>query len=427
MNENLEKIENSEAYLEFEIDVKTFAAAWKKSYQKNAKKYALPGFRRGRASQAALEAKFGTHIFLEDAIDEVVPDQYYTAIKALGIEAIGEPDIEIGYIEKDKPVIVKACVPVKPEVILGALEGLEIQIPEADNITDEAVEKHLQAMRRKNKLILEKLHEEATEGDTVTFDYQCYLDGALLEKRKDFKLLLGKDSFYPDFDNHLIGVKAGESLKILLHFSEEDTVEQLAGKSVFFKVKVKKVENISLRELDDGFAREIGKAENMESLRIKARALLEETAEWQMIERKRQAAVKGFLERCEVVLPDAVVMQRARLMLEQFSKMLSDQGKSVDLYLQANHLDEVAFKKQLWEDAKLALKSDYVLEKIIETRGLGKLGEEELRQGLEDFAASIGMERENAGQNLGPLAEKVKFDLKAAKAAQYLVDHTLWH
>lgn len=424
MSATLEKVENSEAYLEIIIAAEKFAAGWEKSYKKNAKKYQIPGFRKGSAPRAALEAKFGPNIFLEDAIEIVVPDEYYAAIKELGIIPIGEPDIEVGYVEQGKPVSVKVCVPVKPEVVLGELEGLEIKVPEVPPVTDIEVEKYLQNLQAENKQIVPKVNEPAVMGDTVTFDYRGTVEGTAIGKEEDFKLLLGSGLFFPGFEEHLIGVKQGDKLNVIINFPEDNPAAQLAGKSALFKVKVKKVEDIRLRELDDQFAREIGKAESLEGLRAEGRKRLLEMADQRRSELKRQAAVQALLEKCDVTVPESVVMQRAQSMLEQFSSQLAAQGGNIEMYLQMTNSDPAAFKKQIWEEAKLNLKAEFVLGKIIDEKGF-EITEEELMAGIEAFAATLGMEKENAREKIGSLLQKVEFALKAGKAAQYLVDHAV--
>ncbi len=81
-------------------------------------------------------------------------------------------------------------------------------------------------------------------------------------------------------------------------------------------------------------------------------------------------------------------------------------------------------KREIWENAKNITKSNYILEKIIQEKGF-EVSDAELTSGIETFAVNIGMDTKNAKKNLGPLVEKVLFDLKANKAIQYLLDHAV--
>jgi len=333
MNETLEKVENSEAYLEFVIEAEKIEEGLEKSYKKNVKKYNVPGFREGNAPRAILEAKHGQEIFLEDALEFIVPDEYYAAIRELGLNTIGEPDIELGYVEKGKPVIVKVCVPVKPEVTLGKLEGLEIQVSMSKEVTNEDVENYLQGLRSQNKLVIAKTNEPAVLGDTVTIDYKCTMEDVPFDGQEDYKLVLGSDTFFPGFEDKLVGVKKGDKLEIEISFPEDHTLVQLAGKSALFKVTVNNVENIQLRELDDQFAQDIGKVNDLKELRLLTMKKIQEMNTQNTLNMKKQSAVKATLERCKVSVPGFIVMQHAKEILEQFSKQMEDQGGSVELYI----------------------------------------------------------------------------------------------
>lgn len=427
MNATLEKVENSEAYLEIVIETGKFEEALEKSYKKNVKKYNVSGFRKGSAPRTILETKFGPEIFFEDAIEFVVPNEYYAAIKELELKTIGEPDIEVGYIKKGKPVSVKVRVPVKPEITLGKLEGLEIKVQKADEVTEKAIEKYLQDLRFQNKKIIDKSNEFAALGDTVTIDYKYSIEGTDTTydgKKEDFKLLLGSDTFFPGFDEKLVGVKKGDKLNVEISFPKEHLAVQLASKIVLFKVSVKSVENVQLRELNDQFAQEIANMNNLEELREEAKKKLLELASLRALNTEKQAVIRALLDTHDVSVPEFVVMQQAQMMLEQFTTQVESQGGSIELYLQMINSNAENLKREMWEAARNATKSSYILEKIIEEKNF-QVSDKELNSGIEAFATSIGMEKENAKENLGPLVDKVLFDLKANKAVQYLLNHAV--
>ncbi|SDE51719.1 trigger factor [Sporomusa acidovorans] len=424
MNATLEKVENSEAYLEFVIEAAKLEEGMEKSYKKNVKNYHVPGFRKGSAPRYMLEAKYGPEVLYGDAVDFIVPDEYYAAIRELNLKTIGEPDIEVGYIVKGKPVNVKVRVPVKPEVILGSLEGLEIKVPQPYAVTEKDVEKYLQDLCSKNKIVIDKEQKPAAQGDTVTIDYECSVDGSLPGgKEQNMKVVLGADTFFPGLEEKLVGVKKGDHLHVETTFPQNHPATQLAGKRALFKIKVKNVENIQPWELNDQFAQQVAKMNSLEELRSDARRKLSEIASQRDLYGKKQAVIKALLDTCEFDVPDSLVMQQAQLMLEEFTKRVSAEGGSIELYLQMTNTDFASFKKQLWEDAKMVIRTNCLLEKIIEEKAF-EVSDEELKNGIEAFGIRIGMAKENAKkENLGPLVDKVLFDLKADKAVAYLLEH----
>ncbi len=418
------KVENSEAYLEIEIAAEVFEEGLEKAYHKVIKKVDIPGFRKGSAPRAVLEANYGTEILLQDAIDQVVPPAYYAAIKDLKLDPIGEPDIEVGYVISGEPVMVKTIVPLRPEVTLGQIEGLEVTVPAVDPVKEKDVEKYLQDLCIQNRKVIEKTYEPAAIGDTVTINYQGYVEDTVFQGEENFKILLGSNTFIPGFEEQLIGVKAGDQVEVRIKFAPEHPAQTLAGKNAVFNVTVIKVENIQNRNLDDQFAREAANVNNIEELRLQVKTQLLAINSQRAVELQRQAVIAAALELCEFTVPEYLVMERAKLMLEQFTKQLASQGGNIDLYLQMTNSNEESLKREIWKDAKIHTRVSFMLDKIVAEKDF-ELSDDELNQGLEAFAAKIGMDTKNAKANLGPMVENVMYELKIEKAIQYLLDHAV--
>lgn len=422
MNATLEKIENSEAHFKFSIEAEKFEIALEKSFKKNVNNYKIPGFRKGKVTRAVLESKMGPEVLYQDALDFVVPEEYAATLKELDLNPVGDPDIEVGSIEKGKPLSIKVSVPITPEVTLGTIEGLEVKVPKTREVTDKDIERYLEGLRSRNKKVRDKLDESALSGDTLTIDYKCTVEDTTYDDVLDYKFMLDLNNPILGFEDHLLGAQKGDSLNIENHFPADYSLKQLAGKKARFIVTVKKVEDIQLRELDDQFAQEVGKVQNLKELRLKAKRELDEMASLRSTNLLRQAIIKAMLEKCEVTVPEFLVLERAKDMLDQLSKQLAAEGGDIDLYLQMTRKKPESFKKQMWEEAKNAVKTEFILDKIIKEKDF-QVSEEELDQGAEVFASQIGMDKEDARKNLGPLMNKVLFELKAEKAIQYVIDH----
>ncbi|MEL1136012.1 trigger factor [Desulfitobacterium sp. THU1] len=421
MNAVLEKIENSEAHIHFTINYKLFEDALEKTYKKNKKNYQVAGFRKGNVPRTVIESQYGPTVFYQEALDLIMPDKYQEALVSLDLKTIGDPDIEVGEIQKDQALSVKALVPVMPEVILGQLEGIEISLPKAKEVTQAEIEKVLADLQLKNKKISDKELDPAQVGDTVTVDYDCELDGSKFEPVVDYQTIIDDDIDTLGFESQLIGAKKGDCLNLEKTFPTDYRQPQLAGKTAYFKVKVKKVEDIELLPVDDNFAQKVGKVSTLEEFRSEIRESLEQGAEQRVIMQRNNLILQELFNRCQLDLPESLVMQRAMSMLEQFSKQLEAEGGTIDLYLQMMNKKSADFKKEVWEDAENSLKADYILAKIVEEKGY-TVSEEELNEGCKRFALSINMDPENAQQNLGPLVNKVEYDLKVEKVFDYLVD-----
>ena len=71
MSVKVEKTENkNELKLEFTVEAKIFDEGIKTVFNKNAKYFNIPGFRKGKAPYNIVEKYYGSEIFYEDTFNE---------------------------------------------------------------------------------------------------------------------------------------------------------------------------------------------------------------------------------------------------------------------------------------------------------------------------------------------------------------------
>ena len=149
MKVSLEKVEKNKAYLNFEIDEGQFDKAMEQAYRKNVKRFAIPGFRRGKAPRKLIEMHYGPEVFYEDAAKILLPEVYQKGVEEYKLEPVDQPQFDIQQIEAGKPFMATAEVVVKPEVKINEYKGLEVE-KFVYNVTDDEVEKELSIMQERN-------------------------------------------------------------------------------------------------------------------------------------------------------------------------------------------------------------------------------------------------------------------------------------
>lgn len=120
-----EKQANSLVELQFSVDAETFKAAVDKAFKRECKKYNVPGFRRGKAPRAMIEKMFGADVFHYPAINDLFPEAYEAAVAEAGLQVVGQPMPEVVSESLEEGFVIKAMVPVQPEITLGDYAGLE--------------------------------------------------------------------------------------------------------------------------------------------------------------------------------------------------------------------------------------------------------------------------------------------------------------
>lgn len=400
MSSKLEKVENNIATLEIAVTPEKFEEGLMKSYLKNSKKFSIPGFRKGKAPRKIIERYYGEEVFYEDAINLICPAAYEEAVKEHNLEPVDRPEIDITEIGSDKGIVFKAAVTVKPEVELGEYKGIEAEKKEY-NVTDEDIDKEIEAIREKNARIIEVTGRPVKNGDTVVIDFKGFVDEKQFEggTSENYSLEIGSGHFIPGFEEQLVGAEAGQEVDVNVTFPENYANEELAGKSALFKVTVKEIKEKQLVPLDDEFAKDVSEFDSLEDLKADIRKKREEEAERLSKQQYEDEVIRIVVENAKVDIPDVMVDTQVNIMLRDFDYQLRYQGLNLDNYLKYMNTDIEKLKESYRPMAQSRVKSQLVLEKIAEVEGITATEEDvnaeiektakQYKQDLEKFKASL--------------------------------------
>jgi len=421
----LEKIENSEAYIGIEVDAQMFEEGMEKAYRKVVKQITIPGFRKGRVPRPLLEAHYGKEILYQDALEAIIPEAYEEALEKLDIKPLAQPKFDIEEIEAGKPLKFQARVAVKPEFELGQIEGLEISIPRFE-VTEEDVNNKLEELRSRYAELVEKTEEPAAKGDNVEIDFEGFIDGETFPggKGTNYPLELGSNTFIPGFEDQLIGMRVGEEKDVQVTFPEDYHAQELAGKDAVFKVKVNKIETKKLRELDDDFVQEVSNFDNVKELTDDIRNNLQKSAEARKQDLIKRMLIDKALANCEIVVADSVIEEQIYHMAGDFEQRIAMQGLSLDQYFRYTGTTMEDLHQQLRPDAEKIVKNNFLLEKIVEEKGI-TVSDEELNKKIEEVASNMGIDIDKAKESLAKIRDNLESGMKMDKAVQYLVDHAV--
>ena len=262
-----EKLEKSMAELQFSIDAETFKSAVNAAFKREGKKYAIPGFRKGKAPKAMIEKMYGKDLFQYDAINDLFPENYEAAVKEANIDVVGRPDAEVVSMSEEEGATLKVKVAVKPEVELGEYAGLTVN-KDVKTVDEADVDAEIKRMQDRNGRLLTR-EGAAENGDTVDIDFEGFVDGVAFDggKAEHYSLVLGSGSFIPGFEEQIVGHAAGEEFDVNVKFPEEYQAEELAGKDATFKIKLHEVQYKELPELDDDFAKDVSEYDTLDELK----------------------------------------------------------------------------------------------------------------------------------------------------------------
>lgn len=416
------KKEKNEVTFKMEIKALKFEEAIQKAYEKNKNKYAIDGFRKGKAPRKILEMKFGEDIFYEDAINILFPDEYTEAVEELKLEPIDRPVIDITEIGKGKNLVIEVEVTVEPEVELGDYKGIEAKKVEY-NVTDEDVDNELLAMQDRNARLV-NVDRGIVEGDSVLMDFEGYVDGEQIEggTAENQRLLIGSGNFISGFEDQLIGHKAGEEVEVNVTFPEDYSPE-LSGKAAVFKVNIKEVQEKKLPEIDDEFAKDVSEFDTLEELK---KDILEKkiksTKEKSELEQK-EAVLEKILEVTKVEIPDIMIENKIDDLVRELDFQLKYSGLEMNTYLQYMNKDMGMLREELKENAVKQIKTRLAVEAIEKVENID-VNDEDIEKEIERVANEYKTDAEEFKQSLKPENyEYMKRQLRYNKTIDFLVDN----
>ena len=412
-----EKLEKSMVELQFSVDAETFRAAVDKAYKREGKKYNVPGFRKGKAPRAMIEKMYGADIFHYDAINDLFPENYEAAVKEAGLEVVGQPEVDVVSMSMDEGVVLKAVVPVKPEVTVGEYTGLKAT-RKVTAVEDADVEAEITRMQERNGRMITR-EGKAENGDTADIDFEGFADGVAFEggKGEHYSLVLGSNSFIPGFEEQVVGHEVGEEFDVNVTFPEQYHAAELAGKPAVFKIKLHEVKYKELPALDDEFAKDVSEYDTLDELRASIRKEMEERNAKQADVQVENDLVDQVIATLEGEIPEAMYESRMDDMVRDFEYRLSQQGLKLEMYLQYMGQTLETFRASYKEQAEKQVKIRLALEAIAAKEKL-EASDEDFNAEVKRIADQYKMEEDKVRELVDEKA--VKADLAVNKAIDFI-------
>jgi trigger factor len=426
MNVKVENIEKNVVKLEITVDSEKFNEAVKKSFKKNAKRFNVPGFRKGKAPLNIIKKYYGEGVLFEDAINFCCEDTYPKAIEENNIKPVDFPQIDIIQIGEGKDFIYTAEVTTVPEVKLGEYKGVEVKKVSYE-VEDEAVENELKSMQQKNARVSVKEEGAIEKGNIAVIDFKGYVDGKAFEggEAKDYELEIGSGTFIGDFEDQLIGLKKGESKEVNVSFPEEYGREDLNGKPATFEVTVKDIKIKELPALDDEFAKEVSEFDTLEELKsdIKDR-MKKELAEKAKAEYE-EAVVEKVAANAEIDIPKVMIEKEIDNMVRDLEMRLKYQGLDLKSYYEFTNSSEEKVKEYMRETAEKRVRTDLIMQEIAKVENI-KATEEELKEKAMEMAKQYGQKDVEKTAELIVNAQKayLEIDIINGKVLDLLVKNS---
>jgi trigger factor len=332
--------EKSTLVVEVELPVDQVARAVADATRRLSQRTRVAGFRPGKAPRGMLERVLGEGAVWDEAVETLVDTSYRTWAEGTAddpaIVIIGRPEIELLESEEGKPLRYKATVPLRPEVRLGDYTNFPFA-PEIEAVDDAKVERVVDELRDQQATLGPVEDRPAANGDWAVIGFVGTRDGVPFDGGTSDRmpLVIGEERLLPGFEEHVVGLRPGETAEFDITFPADYQEESLRDAEAHFRVELKELREKILPAADDDFAQSMGDFSDMATLRAEIRKRLERNA----LDRARH----GFADRiidyavknATVDLPDILVDEEVEVMHDELRGALARQGITEEAYLGA--------------------------------------------------------------------------------------------
>ena len=415
-----ERLEKDRVKMRVEVPEDALGPALEEVYRRWAKEIKVPGFRKGRVPRQLIDARVGADAVREEALRDALPRFYSQALDAEELEAIAPPEIEIVDFDPGSPLVFEATVDTRPEIVLPALDAIQVDQPPTD-VTDEDVAEQLERLRDRFAE-LETVGRDARPGDFALIDLNGYRNDQPVEgaSAPDYLYEVGSHSGPPQLDGQLDGSRPGAILK----FSDTLADGELAGEQISFTVLVKEVKAKRLPPLDDDFAKTVGEFDTLDDLKSDLRERLSGVKKELAEEQLRGAVLEKLIASSDLDPPAKLVEGEFEHRLSHFEQDLKRAGLTMGDYAGQADMTELEIRSEIRGQTAQSVKAELLLEEVARTQDI-EVTQEDLGREVALAAAQSQRDPQEVAKELvssGRL-NAVAADIMRRKALDHVVQN----
>jgi trigger factor len=359
--------------LEIEVTPDEVARHFTTAYKHVAERTKVPGFRPGKAPRNVIDRFVGRGSVMAEAIEHLVSDSYGAALDQTDIIPIDHPDVDIdpANVVEGQPVTFTATVPVRPDVELGAYSDFSFGL-ETPEVTDEQVDQVIGELREQQATLRPVDDRPAAKDDIASVKFAGTIDGEPFEGGSADRLpvVIGEDRMIPGWEEHLVGMRIGETKGFDITFPDDYRVEELRGREAHFEVELLDLREKQLPEVDDAFASSVGDVQTVDALRAEIRDAMEKRAEAEARHQFGDRIIDFAVSNATVELPEVMITNEVEIMRDELRTRLAQQRIGLEQYLALSKQTPEELTTELREPATRRVKTLLVLSAIAEKEGI---------------------------------------------------------
>ena len=377
----VETLSNLERRITVKVPVEPLQKEMSSRFQRLTRTAKVPGFRPGKAPLKMIEQQYGPQI-KEEVFAEAIETSFGQAIQENKLRVAGMPNIQhkpLNQVHDDFEYT--ATFEVFPEVTLADFKAASIEKPVAQ-ITDKDVNKTIDVLLKQRAQFIET-KEAAAKGDRLTLTLTSFINDKQVETTGDkpIQIILGDDSRFAIFDDHLVGGREGESKTFEVNYPETHNPKELAGKKVQYNVNFVLIAKPKLPEVNAQFAQSLGVADgNVDKMREEIKQSLEQELDKRIKIKLKEQVFTQLIDSCKADLPKALVNVEINRMAQSTYANLKQRGADLKQF----KLEPSMFEEQAKKTCKLRL----ILAEIVDKNNL-RATPDQIKAMVNEFALNF--------------------------------------
>ncbi|MBQ3220479.1 MAG: trigger factor [Clostridia bacterium] len=414
--------EKSTVKITIKFDGEEWSAAQQSAYLKTRGRFAIDGFRKGKAPKGHIERMYGKGVFYEDALNLLFSENYGPILDKCEkkFTVVGDPDVSVEDLSDDGVTLV-AVVPVKPEVKISSYKGMKIR-QYAYTVEESEIDAEIERVRDRNARKVPVEGRAAQNGDIANIDFVGTVDGVKFDggEAQGFDLTLGSGQFIPGFEDQVVGMNIGETKDVNVTFPENYQAENLKGKAAVFAVTLNSLQAKELPEVTDEFIKDATGSESVEAYRAKTRERLQTQADRRSNDATENSILEAIAQNTEVEIPQAMIEREIDSLIQKFEYQLMYQGLKLQDYLEFLKVTMEDFRKNYEDQAKKNVLHQLIISHIIKEEKI-EATEEEVDAKIAEQAKSVEKDFEEYKKGMDPRQyDYIRSDIIITKLFNFL-------
>lgn len=288
----------------------------------------LKGFRPGKVPRRVIEQRYGSQVRGE-AMSELIGDSFNQAVREQSLRPAAAPSIETVSDPAEGEIRFVATFEVVPE--FGTIDVGDLELTRTvSRVEDGDVEAMIQTLREQRRS-WKPVDRPAAAGDLVLIESHTEVDGERrpAEGSERGATVIGSGAMLPEVESALVGMTAGGEKQVEVTYPAGWRVAELAGRDARVCLRVTRISEPQLPEVDAEFIASFGIADgDLEHFRREVRANLERELRAALMARLREeVADKLFARYGDTDLPHSMIEAEARELARRTQEQARQQGQ----------------------------------------------------------------------------------------------------